>query len=494
MFDAMLDPRSIHWMLILGGGLSVLGLLVWMTSLGVFKDPLILAIALGIGTLTILVSGWVISLKTRFRLAGQALTFLGCVVAPLNLWFYHAQQLVNLENRLWIGGLACSLLYIATVYILRDPLFLYAVEVGITLTIGLFLADLGMVNDTACLSLALMVLGLISIHAERAFPPGKLEFGRERFGAPLFWSGHFQIACSLAILLVTQTAGWVLDPTRGFFATTWPGNWLTQSTVLASGLWLAGVYAYVYSDFVVRRAGTYTFLAAFCGVMAEITLVGMKLHAEGLIAVLALTALAANLLHTRVSRQDNSLSRTVMLLATALSALPVLIGLGLHIRATSEIAASVNWSYATTGWFVGAMLVVAACNRISAFFYRKIAPRSSALYLAFSAGALIVAAAGTLRLLNLTAWTEQAPILMLIPIAYLIASRLWRGHTPELPLYWIAQAATGVILMHALSASVTLLEAVIRPIRKTRPTCDSVWCLPSARRSIRWLRCFDVAV
>ena len=55
--------RSIQWMLTLGGGLSVLGLIVWLTSWGVFKNKLVLAAALGIGSLAILAAGWWVSLK-----------------------------------------------------------------------------------------------------------------------------------------------------------------------------------------------------------------------------------------------------------------------------------------------------------------------------------------------------------------------------------------------------------------------------------------------
>jgi hypothetical protein len=466
MFEALLDPRSIHWMLTLGGGLAVLGLIVWLTSLGIFKNPVIMAVALGAGTLAILVAGWFVVLRTRFKIAGQALTFLGCVVAPLNLWFYHAQQLVTLENRLWLGGLVCSLLYIATVYVLRDPLFMYAVEVGVTLTMALFLADLGLANDTASLSLMLMALGLVSIHAERAFPPGEGVFNRQRFGLPLFWSGHAQAGSSLCILLGTQIAGWLLDPAHAFFGATWAGNLLTESSLVAAGLWLAGTYAYLYSDIVVRRVGIYTYLAAFCLVLAEVTLVGMKLHGEGLIAVLALTALAANLIQNYVAARDQKLSRAVPPLAIVLSALPVLIGMGLHLRATSAVAASFEWSYETGWWFVIVMLVVAASNRVSAYLYRRTAPKSASLYFFFSAAGLIVAAAGLLRMLDLTAWTQQAPLLMLVPLAYLVASRLWRGHSPEQPLYWVAQTATAVILAHVLFASLEMLESVVRPIQE----------------------------
>ena len=60
MFDALLDPQSIQWMLTIGGGVFVLGLLIWLVSWGIFQNPVILATALGIGTLAILVpaGGW----------------------------------------------------------------------------------------------------------------------------------------------------------------------------------------------------------------------------------------------------------------------------------------------------------------------------------------------------------------------------------------------------------------------------------------------------
>ena len=46
MFEALLDPRSIQWVLTIGGGLMVLGLLVWLISLGIFKNPVVVAAVL----------------------------------------------------------------------------------------------------------------------------------------------------------------------------------------------------------------------------------------------------------------------------------------------------------------------------------------------------------------------------------------------------------------------------------------------------------------
>ncbi len=469
MFEALLDPRSIQWMLTLGGGLCVLGLIVWLTSLGIFENKLVLATATGLGSLAVLGAGWWIRLRTRFRIAGQALTFLGCILAPLNLWFYAHMDLVSVENHLWIGGLACCLLYIATVYVLRDPLFVYAVEAGATLTLTLLLAEFGRASDTSCLALTLMVLGLISIHAERAFSTEGEPFTRQKFGLPFFWSGHAQVGASLLILLGTQIVGWLagLHGSHRLLNIDWPGNWLTQHYLLAGGLWLAGVYAYLYSDLVVRRVGVYICLAAFCVVMAEATVAGRFLGGEGWIAVLAVTALAVNLVQMFFAKANEKVARVLPPLAMVLGALPILIGLLLHIRATSSVAAALDWSY-QTGWpFVLVMLLVAVCNRMSAHLFQNTSPRWSAANLFGSAAALLVAAAGLLRVLNLTRWTEQAPWLMLVPIAYLVASRLWRGRAVERPLGWVAHTAAAVILLHVLVASLQMVERVLQPLQQS---------------------------
>ena len=490
MLEALLDPRSIQYLLLFGGGLAVLGLIVWLVSLGLFEDPTVVAVALAAGTLALLGAGWWVSLRTRFRTAGQALTFLACVVAPLNLWFYHAQGLVTLEGHLWAGGVACTLLFAATVYALRDPLFLYAVEAGITLTALLFLAHFGRAGDAAPLSLCLMALGLASLHAERAFPPGESLFNRRRFGLPLFWSGQAQVGASLLVLLAVQLLVWLLGPSAAVLGYRVGGTPLTEHTLLAGGLWLAGTYAYLYSDLVVRRVGVYMLLAAFCLVMAEVTLLAGRLPAEGLIAILAVTALAVNLLPLLLRGDARRVGRAVPQLALGLSALPVLLGIGLHLRATSARAAELGWGY-RTGWgFVGAMLLVVAVNRFAAWAYRRhgslAAPPEtaaeaelgtpahrravfpwSAVYFFFSAAGLVVAAAGLLRVLGLEAWSAHAPLLMLIPLGYLVAARLWRGHSPERPLYWVAHAATAVILLHGLLAAVQFLgpERLLRAAR-----------------------------
>ena len=460
MLEALLDPRAIHWMLTIGGGLAVLGLIVWLVSVGLFADPILMAILMGVGSLAVLGGGWWVTLKTRFHIAGQALTFLGCVVAPLNLWFYHAQDLITLDNHLWLGGLVCVGLYVATVYVLRNPLFLYAVEAGVTLTALLLLADLGLVRNVGNLSLFLIGLAFASIHAERAFPPSG-EFDRRRFGLPLFWSGHAQLATGLLCLLGSQALGWVSEP----LGIDWPGNLLTRNNLLAGGLWLAGTYLYLYSDLVVRRVGVYTYFAAFSLLMAEVAVLMPHLNHEGLIAVLAITAIILQVADRMLTAPNERVRRHLAGISAVLSELPVLLGVLLHLRATSEAARALGYAY-ETGWaFVGVMLLVAATNRAAAWFSRHVQPALSETHFFFSAAALLVAAAGLLRQVGWTDWSLQAPALMLVPIGYLLASRMWRGHSPERPLGRVAHAATGVILAGTLVAALEQGELLIfRPV------------------------------
>ncbi|HEV3303598.1 MAG TPA: hypothetical protein VG055_28360 [Planctomycetaceae bacterium] len=448
MLEALLDPRAIQWMLMIGGGLTVVGLVIWLVSLGIFKDPRIMAVALGCGSLAVLGAGWWVTLKTRYRVAGQALTFLGCVILPLNLWFYHAQGLITLDQHLWVGGLVCVFLYAGTVFVLRDPLFMYAVEVGVTLTVLLLMADLRLIRDAANFSLFLLALGAISIHAERAFSPEGL-FSRRRFGQPLFWSGHAQVGIALLVLLGSQVVGWLTGP----LGLSWSGNALTQNDLLAGGLWIAATYLYLYSDLVVRRVGVYTYLAAICLLMAEVTLVLPHVNQEGLIAALAITSLAMLILEQYLASDNEKLRRHVKMIAAVMAQLPVLLGVVLHLRATSGIAASAGF-VSTTGWpFVGAMILVVLTNRIAAFLCRHTDPKLSSAYFFSSAAGALVAAAGLLRQFGWAAWYLQAPPLMLIPIGYLVAARLWRGHSPERPLLRVANAATGVILVGTFVAA-----------------------------------------
>jgi hypothetical protein len=474
MAAALLDPRSLQWMMMLGGGLMVLGVIVWLVSQGIFKNPWVVAAALTASSLALHLAGCAVALKTRFKIAGQALTFLGCILLPLNLWFYHSHGLVTLDGHLWLGGVVCCALYVATLLLLRDPLFMYAIEGGITLTIVLLLASQGHVGDAGYLSLVLMALALISIHAEMAFPTADAPFDRQRFGMPLFWSGHAQLAAALITLLVSQilsvlmhgphlqslaaTSPWLTYWTTGEY-------WLARDYWLAGSLWLAGAYAYFYSDFVVRRVGIYVYLATACLLAAELTFIGNRLPGEAMIAIPAITAFLLTLASLRPASPDDRLTESLRPLALLLAALSVVIGMVHHVRATSEVLDQWGW-HVQTGWpFVATMALVTACLRASAVLFQKRSPRAAADYLFLSAASVLVLLAGLLRAMGITLWMHQAPLLMLMPLGYIIAARLWRGRQPERPLAIAAHVGAAVIMAHVLVSTVQESESWLVPIR-----------------------------
>ena len=452
MFEAMLDPRSIQWMLMIGGGLLVIGLIVLLINWLDVKTPYIIASAMGVGTLLTLAGGWYLTLKTKYKVASRALTFLACVVAPLNLWYYHAQGIVTLENHLWVGGVICSLMYIATVRLLRDPLFMYAVEVGITLTVLLFLPIINVTVDATTLSITFLVMGAISIHAERLFAASSEEFPRQQYGMPLFWAGQVQTAFALVVLFGSQTLSWLDKPLTTLFGKGFQGNLLTDQHFLAGFLWLIGTYLYLYSDVVVRRIGLYIYLAAFCLLMAIVTIVGSQFDQPELVIIaLAVVGLGTNMIRSKVIKPDDQLMRVTAPIGLILSGIPLLIGWLLFIRSNSGDIWGETFSVEVM--FVVAMLVVTISNRISAYLCREKSLKQTAIYLFFSAAGLLLAAAGALPLMKVTLWYQQAPLLMLIPLGYILASRYWRGRLLERPLGWVAHAATAIILVHVLFAT-----------------------------------------
>ena len=53
--------------------LLVVGLVIWLATLGIFKNPVVVAIALGIGSGAVLAGGWATIRYTRYQTAGRAI-------------------------------------------------------------------------------------------------------------------------------------------------------------------------------------------------------------------------------------------------------------------------------------------------------------------------------------------------------------------------------------------------------------------------------------
>jgi hypothetical protein len=311
LLERLLSPQGIQALLGTGGALFVGGLITWLATLGIFDHPLVLASALGGANLAMLFLGFGLVLRTRYQLAGQALSLLACLVMPLHLWFYQAQSLLTFDNHLWAAALVISLLYALTARVLRNPWFVPIFLGGIALTTLLILADLGQFWQITAPAIALVGMGLVAIHAERLFTTDAASpFRRERFGLAFFWSGHALLGFGLFLVLAAQLAGGPLYAKYTSFLYDRFGFTHTDLVTTLSGKWLAlflvccGVYAQLYADMVVRRKGYYLQVAALLLVWVEflvIDLLNITLTLESMLGLLAGTGLVLQLMHRLVA-------------------------------------------------------------------------------------------------------------------------------------------------------------------------------------------------
>jgi hypothetical protein len=463
LIEILLDPRSIQGLLALGGALMVVGLVLWLWVNEYFTSPIV-ALVLGVANAGVLLGGWAVLTKTRYHLAGRALTLLACFVMPLNLWYYHANNLMTLEGHLWVAAVLISALYAASAWVLRDEVFVYVFVAGVTMTGLLLLASLTPSPqhffEIASPATLLVVLALACIHVERAFAEAEGPFSRERFGLAFFWSGQMLLASGLLLILGAQILGdWLYEP---LFKHLYDALDARPSPIVGELRWLAlaltsaGTYAYLYSDLVVRRRGIYTNIASFTFVWTFLMLIeflGLATGVDAIIAVLAVTGLIASLLHGKLVAQQGAL-KNLSWLGILLQLAAVGLGLLMYARAISFDLKSV-WQTETPGFgYVGAMLLTAVSCRAGALLYQHTQPRLSVTFHFATAAATMMAVASMLAAMGLETWREHAPILALLPIAYLIAAQFYRGRPAEQALVWVSQAAAAVMIISSLASTV----------------------------------------
>ncbi len=457
LLELLLDPRSIQWLLGLGGALMVIGLviLLWINE---FFTPPVMAVGLGIVNIAVLAVGFCLIRWTRFQLAGKALTLLSCLVMPLNLWYYSANSLITLDGHLWVAAVVISAIYAASAWLLKDEMFVYVFTAGVAMTGLLMIADLPPSPEKfweiPFPATLLVVLGLIAIHVERAFTDQEGPFSRQRFGLAFFWSGHALMGAGLLLVLAAQVSGdwlyeWWFRPVFEAWGAT-PSPICGPLRPLAFVLVAAATYAYVYSDLVVRRIGVYIHLAAVTLVWAELLAVQMlnlQLGMDAVIAVLAVTSLVIHVVQTNAPI-DNKYLRSLPSFGLVLGLLPVLLGGLVYFQ---HIGLRSIWTDAPASWsFVGAMVLAAGASRVGAHVHRLTSPNITLTYFFASGGALIVAAATGLAALGGEHWEEHAPILMLIPIGYLIAAKLYGERVQARPALWVAHVAAAAMLASSL--------------------------------------------
>lgn len=456
ILEMLLDPRSIQWLMGLGGALMVVGLviLLWVNE---FFTPRMMAMVMGATNIGVLIGGWAIIQKTRYQTVGKGLTLLASLVMPLNLWYYHAHELMTLDGHLWMAAVVISALYAASAWTLKDELFVYVFNAGVAMTGLLILADLHKFLEIAAPATLLVVLGLLGIHLERAFTENDGPFSRKRFGLAFFASGHVLLGSGLLMLFIAQLAGDWLYAT--WFESLYRSMNAVPSPICGSQRWLAlllvmsGTYGYIYSDIVVRRHGAYIHFAAALLLWVEVLLVQLlhlNLGLDAIIAVLSVTSLVVNLAQATVTR-DQKLTRAFPAFGLLLSLLPVLMGVSEYFRFLGRrevwVGAEPRWSY------VCAMVLAALASRAGAYLYRNLAKWLPTAYHFATAAATMVGAVAALAAIGLGTWKEHAPLMMLIPIAYLVASKLYGSRATAEPLKWVAHSATIVMLISSLASA-----------------------------------------
>jgi hypothetical protein len=422
-----------------GGGLLTLGLVLWLTVIGVFKEPLHAAIGLGAANFAMLGAGVGLAGWTRYRLAGRATAMLGCLLLPLNLWFYDAQGLVTLAGggNLWVPALVCCVVYAGVARGLKDSLFVYAFVAGVAMTGLVFLADGDVARfwEVVAPSTLLVSLGVGCIHAERLFPEADRPdepLSRQDFGLAFFRAGHALLASGLGLLLVGRLTG-------RFYETLFAGyGWFERPDVAtvagvklaALAIALVGVYAYAYSRWSRAGQGRYTLLAALAlawsGVIGldlagieitEVLIAGML----GVVAIACQFALSSRRIHPQ-AEQTSTDDVTHVLDGTA----RVAGAMGLTLVAVEMIRAAWFTGVSPLSFTIDGSYAVAAGLVLTATVLQALRTHHATRWI--PVGIAGVAAAGALAALSIpglpNAWMLAAAAL--VPVAMGVITLLLR--------------------------------------------------------------------
>lgn len=330
----LLDPRGLQMLMVAGGGLLALGVVLWLAVVGVFDDPLNAAVAMGVGNLGLIAAGAAVVMRTPYRVAGRAVAMLGCLLLPLNLWFYDAQGLVTLDEggHLWLAALAACVVYAAVARLLKDSLFVYAFVAGVAMAGLLLLADARVERlwEVVAPSTLLVTLGVACVHAERLFPTAARReedeaFTRGDFGRAFFRAGHASLGSGLGVLLAGRVAG-------RFYEAVFVGlGWFTEPDVatlpavkgMAMLLALAGAYTYAYSQLITgagRRFTVSSWLTLAWALVIGVDLLGVPLTEELGVGLLAIGSLGCQLTLTRLRGEGEGRRGAVDALTTGATA------------------------------------------------------------------------------------------------------------------------------------------------------------------------------
>jgi hypothetical protein len=160
------------------------------------------------------------------------------------------------------------------------------------------------------------------------------------------------------------------------------------------------------------------------------------------------------------------LARTGLPLGLFLSLAPVVLGTMLHVRATYQPlnqawVLSNGESYRMSWMYVLAMLITAVSCRIGAYLHRNAMPKLATVYFVGAMVAAVLGIDGLLSLIGVDAWSQRSVVLMLVPLATMIASRFSRGKAEEKPLALASHIAAGALIALESIAAVHLVPVYV---------------------------------
>jgi hypothetical protein len=427
LFQRLLSPQSLNWMMGSGAGLLVIGFIVWLWSAGVFANPLVGAVCLGAGNLVLLAAGIWLYKNTNFKLAGNGLTLLASLLLPLNLWFYDAQGLIELAEGgpLWIPALAISIIYALVARLTRNPLSAYTLVGGVVLTGLLFLAGPKVALIWALLPTAtfLAIVGSLAILADRWFQEEDGAFSRDQFGLAFFRAGHLALMCGLAYLL----GGQVLSGSTELIANATGNNLVNGLELLHQKVWAivllcgaAGTYFYSHAT---RRIGAGFWIIGICvlgwAALIGISVFNIPLTFNLICAIAATTVIGVNLWAKTVGTSDSNLSAAhyATMGVTAVGLALVGISQGLFELVDNEIVLN-------HGMYVAHLILSAAAVWTLPGIWQASDRRTMGqLMVATGAGALAVAIISSLTLiLPAVAIGNVVLLALIVPIAILLGA------------------------------------------------------------------------
>jgi hypothetical protein len=183
-----------------------------------------------------------------------------------------------------------------------------------------------------------------------------------------------------------------------------------------------------------------------------LTVLQIRFGLDILIALLAGTGLMASAIESQ-KRARMPQAPSLAIVGFLFSVAALAIGLVVYGQALSPDLKKV-WQQEPPAWtYVYAMLLTAAACRYSAHVNRNSKPLVAAAGYYATAAATMVAGVAALATLHLTQWEQHAPILMMLPIAYLVAARFCRGRPSEEAMVVVAHAAAAVMLISGLNSA-----------------------------------------